>query len=71
MADFDIDISIINQIAFTVNVLMPSEPAFTVTIQFGTESGGASDNVTITGTGTSTDPFKISEEYQRRINAGI
>lgn len=36
-------------------------------------SGGSGvvDNETLTGEGTNENPFKISEEYQRRINAGI
>lgn len=37
------------------------------------EAGGdvTADNVTITGDGTELNPLKISDEYQRRINAGI
>jgi hypothetical protein len=34
-------------------------------------ASSTTDNVTITGEGTEAIPFQISEEYQRRINAGI
>lgn len=34
-------------------------------------ASATTDNTTITGAGTVEDPFKISDEYQRRINAGI
>ena len=40
-----------------------------VTVPIG--GGGVVDNDSLTGEGTEASPFQISEEYQRRINAGI
>lgn len=37
----------------------------------GGGGGGVVDNDTLTGEGTAVNPFRISDEYKLRINAGI